>query len=241
MDVLIRYRANPDDPEAREAMYQKYRRFLYRLAAPFAECDSAIDADDLVQEGYFALLEAAEGYDMDSHKPFTAWAGWFVKRKYYQALGAHTVTCEDGKRRYRIQPRAASLDAPVTDDGELSLCDTIEDTAAIDPEEWAINKGLGPLLESCVDKLPPAKAQVIRLCYLQGHTLKDAAEIMGMSYAAAWAAQGEALRLLRRMRDIRLLEGDGGSYYRGKSVAAFQRTHMSITEEIAFKRIGGGT
>ena len=132
--------------------------------------------DDLVNEGYFAMLEAAKGYDRE-------------KGTFLTYLPYHLRTCfrsviysGRGKRR-EADPlnHAISLDVPIEDADDLTLADMIIDDEAEayyrnieDIDFW---ENVNCFLYEAIDHIKNEKGRaIIRYMYENGETKKEAAE-----------------------------------------------------------------
>jgi RNA polymerase primary sigma factor len=101
-----------------------------------------------------------------------------------------------------------SLEAPLTDEGDLTRGDLIGDETA---EETAIkraeHKDLSEKLETALESIPPRERQVLRLRFGldRGHerTLSEVADQLGVSRERIRQIEGEALKKLRRMPKLR--------------------------------------
>lgn len=193
------------------ALYEQYRGLCYYLARRFRwalEADPAIDLDDLAQAAFLGLVAAAQTYRPDGGKSFAGWAAWYAGREVRKLLGwvrsdapppAHCFT--------------SSLDAPLSDDGDDSKLDMLEDEAA----EFAghIDDGIDAgllrrTLCEAIERLPAPEREALQRVDLSGQTATQAAQSLGVSVSAVSANRAKGLRKLRRDGDLkrRLLLGD---------------------------------
>lgn len=237
MDALQRYKLNPKSPTAQEDLYVKYRPLLYRFAWRYAERDCAIDAEDLMHEGFFGLLEAAEKYDPAGGKSFKRYAAWYINRRMQKALCMRHYIGEDGKQHVADKPQNLRFDAPISEEAETTLLEVTADENAILPEENAVDAYVRDTLKECVSQLPEKQKQITERHYYGRQDLKKAADALGITYSAAYDAHGQALVNLRKMYPVRTI-CEELDYYGGVSVASFNRTHMSQTEYLALRELG---
>lgn len=52
----------------------------------YTECDSAIDQDDLIQEGRIGLIVAAGKYDINGDVPFASYAYYWIYQKMHRFI-----------------------------------------------------------------------------------------------------------------------------------------------------------
>ncbi len=124
------------------------------------------EPDDLIQQGYFAVLKAAKAYDPARSAKFTTVLGFCVKTACREELGLR------GKK----QLQTVSLDAPVGDsDDDYTLSDTLASTVG-DTEESIWVKELREAVHAEVEKLPPRERATIRLYHFEHLSLSQIAD-----------------------------------------------------------------
>ena len=199
--------------------------------------------DDLVNEGYFAMLEAAKGYDRE-------------KGTFLTYLSYHLKTCfrsvifsGRGKRR-EADPlnHAISLDVPIEDADDLTLADMIIDDEAEayyrnieDVDFW---ESVNHFLYKAIDKIQNEKGRaIIRYMYENGGTKKEAAEKLypwqGRLDGQIYNAMVELRRYMNRSavkKEMQLIGLD--DYVYGWGVGAWkQHLFTSSVEYEAIRRI----
>lgn len=134
-----------------------------------------------------------------------------------------------------------SLNAPLGEDGDLLLEDTIPDQRddyagvldAVQQEE------LGAVLWPMVDSLGERQAQTLRARYQDGKTLKETGEALGCSLQQARVIETNALRTLRRPRYANRLrpflydDMVRSKGMQGTGAERFRQTWTSATERVA--------
>lgn len=134
-----------------------------------------------------------------------------------------------------------SLSAPLGEDGDLSLEDTIPDPRddyagildAVQQEE------LEAVLWPMVDSLEERQAKTLRARYQDGKTLKETGEALGCSLQQARVIETNALRTLRRPRyadRLRPFLYDDmvrSKGMQGTGAERFRQTWTSATERVA--------
>jgi RNA polymerase primary sigma factor len=97
-----------------------------------------------------------------------------------------------------------SLELPVTEDGEGTLGDFIEDTDAVAPEAAAMRSHARDLVAELLGALNDREAQVVRLRYGIGtgidHTLDEVGERLELSRDSVRAIELRALRKLKQLQ-----------------------------------------
>lgn len=74
------------DPDAMEQLYKNNEGFIKKLANRYKGYG---EFDDLVQEGFFGLYEAAQRYECGSDVLFITYAAWWIK----QVMRRHVLNC----------------------------------------------------------------------------------------------------------------------------------------------------
>ena len=156
--------------------------------------DYAIDTEDLIQEGFFALLRALETYQSGGRMSFLGWWELYLKTAYNEALGLRW------KRKAQAPDhQCVSLSLPLSMDGGGTLEDLIPDNRnSIEAAEVRIWRGeLRAAVDSALAALPEHLRALIAARYLQGQTLQT------MAAAAGGTTQGisdKTHRALKRLR-----------------------------------------
>jgi RNA polymerase sigma factor (sigma-70 family) len=195
-----------------------------RFFALYADaCQSAgVDADDLCQEGYFALMDAVEAYNQDGEYKLLSYIRYPLKNRLNTLVGFR------GRRRLHNAP--VSLDEP-TGEG-ICLGDTLADQAAEDELEAVIEQvyteGLRADLDYCLATLDYRQREAIRAKYFKGQPIHDAREHLYKGL--------QRLRSGKCMNRLRKYEQDIiARYAYNSSYRLWRETGYSSTEHTAMK------
>ena len=238
-EIIAELQADPGDQDKQMSLMQKNRGLVFHIAIKYRgvleRCPS-VDLEDLLQVGCLALVPAALSYDATRGKTWASWAAWYIHREARKALGFRHAL-DDGKQKSAPPPALVSLDGPVrADDPESgALIDTIEDPAAIDPQEAAERGDLSALVREKVAALPDRQAQIINAFDLDGQSLKSISEAWGVSLQRVSDLRQRGFKRLRRSCVFLWKEAYHRDYLRHKTVSAFQRTHSSVVEDLALR------
>ncbi len=180
---------------------------------------AGVTLEDLDQESYFAVKEAAEYHNPEKGAFLTA-LQYFVQHRIQKAIlqgrGRYVVT-EDGRRvRVSAEPldRAQSLDEPVPwdDAGEVTRADVTPDPAAAqafeDAEQNSYRQELRAVLDKALSLLPDRQRDVIAWRFYEGLTLQQAAALDGITKERIRAIEDAALRALRQNQELRRFYGE---------------------------------
>lgn len=180
---------------------------------------AGVTLEDLDQESYFAVKEAAEYHNPEKGAFLTA-LQYFVQHRIQKAIlqgrGRYVVT-EDGRRvRVSAEPldSSQSLDEPVPwdDAGEVTRADVTPDPAATqafeDAEQNSYRQELREVLDKALSLLPDRQRNVIAWRFYEGLTLQQAAELDGVTQERIRQMEDKALRALRQNQELRRFYGE---------------------------------
>lgn len=138
-----------------------------------------LDWDDFLSEGDRLIIEAVADYDPAKNVPFEAYLK--IRLRYlYQNIRA--------KKKQLIY-----LDQEIGDG--ITIADTLEsDDPPID--EPIIGKDESDEVREAINSLTERQKTIIELYYYQGKSIRQCAEIMGISYQTAVELKGRAVRSL---------------------------------------------
>lgn len=152
-------------------LWQQIRRMALKEAGRWAAYHSnGVETDDLEQAGFIALMRAVDGFDPTAGAGVSTWYYHFLKVEFERATGRRTE-----KQQRDPLNDAASLDAPITEDSDLSLGDTVADhyaeIAMNDVERRLDQYRLHAALENAIATLPFELQSVIRGRYYRGEVV----------------------------------------------------------------------
>lgn len=161
-----------------------------------------VDADDLKQAAFLAMVRAVNYFDPDKGIPFSAYWGNTVKVEFNALLGIRT-------RKRDPLDAALSLNAPLGDDPDAETLETIVPDSSdgfADVEETIWRKELHAAMENALGKLLPVQAQVLRLRFYEGLPRNAIAEQMNMGESEVRTLEYHAITELRKPKNRRDLE-----------------------------------
>ena len=109
-----------------EKLYYKYKPLLYKLGKKYAQINYLFTFQDLMQEGYLALIKAANEYDPGKSQ-FISFLFKIVNQHLYGKVNGRTSR---EQYNYKILKTIISLDKPMGNDEDTTLKETIKDMAA---------------------------------------------------------------------------------------------------------------
>jgi RNA polymerase sigma-70 factor (ECF subfamily) len=169
-------RAAAGDPAAFQALVERHRSMVYRVAYQFA--GNHHDAEDIAQEVFIKVYRSLDKFRQDAQ--LSSWM-------YRIVMNA----CIDHRRR---QSPAGS--APFGEEAEHKLLNTPEETP--DPENRAYAGELGQVLESEINRLPHGQRLVFIMRHHQGLKLGEIAEALGLAEGTVKRQLHAAVHRLRQ-------------------------------------------
>jgi len=173
-----------------------YIKHMDRCAA------AGVEKEDLIQEGFFALLEAVKSYKAESGYKFTAYINFPLRNRMNKLIGY----------RGRLDPlnNTESLEANIsTETEDLCLSDIIQDPDSEFQDNIIKDETLIKLRETLIDIIEtlPEKQKNILLAELNDTSKDIIIEMYHMTDDEYNRLRGQALQQCRKPRNIeRLIE-----------------------------------
>ncbi|MCW5588449.1 MAG: RNA polymerase sigma factor RpoS [Legionellales bacterium] len=119
---------------------------------------------------------------------------------------------EDVKKMLSLNERISSIDAPIGNEGDKTLVDTVAADHHTEPARQLQDENLHMNLENWLDQLSDKQAEVLaRRFGLRGHekaTLEEVGREIGLTRERVRQIQVEALKTLREIMELNGLTGD---------------------------------
>lgn len=222
------------------ALWEGVSRFIEWRARRYAESPYCrTTAEDLTQAGFFAMLDAVKLYEPERGTKFLTVLQWMLKKRFAEENGTR------GTRRDALQ-FSGSMDEP-RDNGEKEAAPVeVEDESAalafMGLEYADFLTYCRGVINTALDTLTERQEQVLRLYYLEGCTLEEAAEAMNASGQAAKASKDTALfrlesgKYARELRECLEAFEDFHTYHSAANGSRWKETGLSQTEAAALVR-----
>lgn len=203
----------------------------HRWARAF-ESRPEIDVDDLIQSGYFALLNAAQNFKPDPER------GTFAGLLYWTLKGAFADACNVRTRTQQKDPIKSPLrlENPIPGDADgLELGDTIADqrNGIEEAEEAIYSDYVSETVHKAVDSLEDRQRLCIDMRYFQGKTQQEISELWNVSGQRVQQIERQGLRRIREgqyMPDLSEIYYGSRNYYKGTGFTAYKNSGTSSTE-----------
>jgi RNA polymerase sporulation-specific sigma factor len=208
-------------------------RFYNRRSARCIAAGTTVD--DLVQEGFFVVLDAVKVFDPSSGYRFTTYLKYPCMNRFKEATG--------GRDNNKKEPLnlCTSLDVPMGEDSDTNLVDMIADPgdayAKVDADDYRthLRHTIGLLL----NRLKPIENQVLRKYFYDGLTFSAIGEMLGLPFSKVREIKQQGLRQLRKYENFKELEAiidERVSFNSHVGVTAFKSSWSSSVERIVEKR-----
>lgn len=213
--------------EAKNELWERLHRWIYKLCLKYkayAE-NKRYELDDLVNMAWFGVERALPKYKPEMEFTFITFTKYHIINAIREGLGLR------GKK----EPFTLSLDEPVPNEEneDVTRLDMLEDETAAAPFEDAEGKELARWLWDRVEKLDEKRAYVIKAYYKDGVPLIEISKRLGSAHSRAAQLKNEALRALRKDREIREYCTEFAYIHVG--VTSFKSTWTSATEWAAIR------
>jgi RNA polymerase sporulation-specific sigma factor len=210
-------------------------RFFNRMQGACAA--AGITEEDLIQTGFFALLDAVQSYDPSSGYKLTAYLRYPLQNRFNELLGLRTL-----KARKDPLNHCASLDEPAGNEGDTTLLALVTDENAHQPfeaiihSEWCLQ--LRALEEDAISEyLTERQATAVRGEFFEGLALEAIADRLGVTREQARQLRQYGLHRLRSGKALRKLRIFLTDEYRalglrGTGLSAFRYGGSSIERAV---------
>jgi RNA polymerase sigma-70 factor (ECF subfamily) len=176
VDVDLVTRAASGDQAAFQALVERHRSMVYRVAYQFA--GNHYDAEDIAQEVFIKVYRSLDRFRQDAQ--LSSWL-------YRIVMNA----CIDHRRRQH-----PSTAAPFGEEAEHRMLNTPEERPG--PEDRAYGEELGQVLECEVRRLPEGQRIVFVMRHHHGLKLSEIAEALGLAEGTVKRQLHAAIHRLRR-------------------------------------------
>jgi len=171
-----------------------------------------VEFDDLVSEGYMAMVQAAQKFDGSRGSHFIGYASPFIHKAMKQAIaqsGVCRVPKNLQKQVARTTNSTVSIDTPLNDNTHFTLLDVIVNKDALMADDSAAFSQMMKDLQNCIEDLDEREKEVIKKFYgiNVGHlTLAAIGEDMGLKRERVRQIRDKALRKISKSATSKILK-----------------------------------
>jgi RNA polymerase sporulation-specific sigma factor len=237
------------DSEALPLLWEKTCQLITRMAKQyhyFLDGNKyGVEIDDLIQEGYFALLNAVKYYKPEKGYAFTTYLTYTLKNAFKTAK-----RIRGGHNRDALN-YATSLDMPVGEEGDNTMVDFITDETAEAAYDALIVEDIAQIILATARGLSnPNEWRIIFECVYLGRTFESMADELGVSPQAVYGMRDKAIKYIRHRPIIRTIRYEfyceskqakresAIDPYRIKSTTSFKSDFTSVVEAIVLRTEG---
>jgi RNA polymerase sigma-70 factor, ECF subfamily len=178
-DAELVRRALARDDTAFRTIMERYNRRLYRIARGILRNDT--EAEDVVQEAYVNAFAHLEGFRGDS-----SLAAWLSRITMNEALG-----------RLRRERPAVDLEAFEAQRTEAQIIQFPQTVASDNPERTMAQREILQLVERATDNLPEIFRIVFITRVIEGMSVEETADLLGLQPETVKTRLHRARRLVR--------------------------------------------
>jgi RNA polymerase sigma-70 factor, ECF subfamily len=182
-DTELVRRALARDATAFRTIMERYNRRLYRIARGILRNDS--EAEDVVQESYVSAFA-----HLDSFRGESSLATWLSRITINEALG-----------RLRRERAAVDLAAVETQRPEAQIIPFPQSGTSADPERTMAQREILQLVERATDNLPEMFRIVFVTRVIEGMSVEETADLLGLRPETVKTRLHRARRLVREQLD----------------------------------------
>ena len=181
-DAELVRRAIAGEGGAFRAIMQKYNQRLYRIARSILRHD--VEAEDAVQEGYLRAFTHLDGFRGES-----SLSTWLSR-----------IVMNEGLGRLRARRLTVELTAE-TQENAAQIIPFPRASASDDPEKTMAQRELLKLVEQATNGLPEAYRIVFVTRVIEGMSVEDTAELLGIRPETVKTRLHRARKLVREQLD----------------------------------------
>ena len=182
-DVELVRRALARDDTAFRIIMERHNRRLYRIARGILRNDT--EAEDVVQEAYVSAFTHLDGFRGDS-----SLATWLARITMNEALG-----------RLRRERLAVDLDTFEAQRTEAQIIQFPQTVTSDDPERTMAQREILRLVERATDNLPEIFRIVFITRVIEGMSVEETADLLGLQPKTVKTRLHRARRLVREQLD----------------------------------------
>lgn len=164
-----------------------------------------LEFDDLVSEGYMAMVQAAQKFDASRGTQFVGYAAPFIRKAMEQAIDQQAGICRIPKSEQVFTNRSAgssvSIDQPLSEGSKVSLLDILVNKDALLADESTEFRLLMKDLQDCMAYLDEREKEVVEKFYGIGRahvTLAEIGEDMNLKRERVRQIRDKALRKISK-------------------------------------------
>ena len=197
-------------------LWEQTSRLIHKLIYKHAskrKLPNDIDFDDILQCGYFAMVNAVNAYSPEKDLKFNTYLE-------FQVMNAIQLTIDRGQRKGmntpRLQEYSYNRTVSNSEGEEVEIIDLMPDKQSPRIYEGAELTDLQERVWQAVAELPEKLREIITGYYFNSENLPTQAEKLGVSVETVRQRKRQALRILERNRALKQLYNDYDRHYHSR-------------------------
>jgi RNA polymerase sigma factor (sigma-70 family) len=188
--------------ETLEVRLTKHEGWVWKMAHYWHGRNPTVALEDLAQEGRLGIIHAHPRFQESFGANFLTFARHHINQR--MRLFVHwtcdTIRVPDGKFATARIP-TFSLDAPCGENGDMRMMDMI---AAPEAEEQLHEQGdVMELMNAALAELPERDRQILKDLYIEGKTLREIGESLGITHQGVFQIRERSLNKLRSSKHFK--------------------------------------
>ena len=186
-------------------LWKQVERFVKTRARRWVRAARGVDFDDFMQTGFIAVVDAANRFE-DGNAKFLTYLDFYLKKHFQRACAAASGwSMGTYSHKAELGLSVSSLNQNIDPDGDTELGDMIPNPRNYieELESGIYGEQLRMELQTAMEKLPDDERAVLYQRYINGSTMEEACEVLGLSKGQLDLRQRHGLRKLRKNRVLR--------------------------------------
>lgn len=226
-------------------LWEQTSRLIYKLIYKHAgkrKLPNDIDFDDILQCGYFAMVNAVKAYNAEKDLKFNTYLE-------FQVMNAIQLTIDRGQRKGintpRLQEYSYNRTVSNSEGEEVEIIDLMPDKQSPKIYEGAELTDLQERVWQAVAELPNKLQDIITRYYFKGENLPTLAEKLDISVETVRQRKRQGLRLLQQNRALKQLYNDYNKHYKHRyndiqtNIWKYSPERYAIMQDIAERKAKG--
>ena len=172
-----------------------------------------LEFDDLVSEGYMAMIQAAQKFDDSRGTQFVSYAAPFIRKAMERAIDQQAGVCRIPKSEKKPGRHpagtAVSIEEPLSAGNKYTLLDILVNKDALMADENTAFRQLLADLDNCIETLDEREKEVVQKFYGIGKphvTLAEIGEDMGLKRERVRQIRDKAIRKISKKAKTKALK-----------------------------------
>lgn len=175
--------------------------------------NKGVDYEDLVSEGYMAMVQASAKFDPSRNTQFVAYAGPFIRKAMEKAIEQQASLYRVPKDVRKLAPRSASkavsIDAPLSIGNQYTLLDILVNKDSLMADNHAEIQQMLQDLQDCLSQLDSREQEILSMFYGIGRahiTMAEIGENMGLKRERVRQIRDKAIRKMSKLAKTKALK-----------------------------------